>query len=310
MSDNSGISYFAVMRKARELNLPVMLSGFGGDELFWGYAWVRRAVEATRRKQKLRNGGEIGLRDYLSITKPPYSYTGAVRWAQSLGGLRSGWQQYRRDKTSPIDQMVFYDSEVGFIDATARVGRHYTADFAQAIDPGKPCDLFTIPQPWPRADIAITCLICDTYMAENGIAQGDRLSMAASIELRLPLLDYRLVETAIGLRKANEDHHLPPKHWFREAIKDVVPAFVLNKRKRGFSTPWRVWNKAVADTYADQLKGGYLVNRGILTPRSAEWMSRQIRPRPFCMPVELAMTALMLEMWCRQMGGGGNSVRG
>ncbi len=42
-----------------------------------------------------------------------------------------------------------------------------------------------------RVDLRITRLICETYLLENGIAQGDRLSMASSVELRLPLVDYR-----------------------------------------------------------------------------------------------------------------------
>ncbi len=59
--------------------------------------------------------------------------------------------------------------------------------------------------------MALTRLVCDTYLRANGVAQGDRLAMASSVELRLPLLDRRLVETVVGLCKARSDVRLPPK---------------------------------------------------------------------------------------------------
>jgi len=65
------------------------------------------------------------------------------------------------------------------------------------------------------------------------MAQGDRLSMASSVELRLPLVDHRLVETVVGLRKAQPDLHLLPKAWLTEAVKDVVPTWALKGRSGG-----------------------------------------------------------------------------
>ena len=63
--------------------------------------------------------------------------------------------------------------------------------------------------------------------------------MASSVELRLPLVDYRLVETVIGLHKAHPAPDSQSKQWLIEAVKDVLPPFVLSRRKRGFAPPWR-----------------------------------------------------------------------
>ena len=71
-----------------------------------------------------------------------------------------------------------------------------------SLSPNKP---FHVKQPWINDDIILTKLMCNTYLLENGMAQGDRLSMSNSIELRLPLIDYKFVETVIGLRKNNKD---------------------------------------------------------------------------------------------------------
>src|SRR5207247_9425780 len=87
IGDLSGSSYYFVLRRARELNMPVMLSGHGGDELFWGYSWVRQAVHASERKAALQRNGSIGVSQYLNLTKPPYSYTAGVRWLRSGAGL-------------------------------------------------------------------------------------------------------------------------------------------------------------------------------------------------------------------------------
>ncbi len=86
-----------------------------------------------------------------------------------------------------------------------------------------------------RPDLAITDLLLDTYLLGNGIAQADRLSMSTRVECRLPFVDYRLVETVLGLRMRTEDWSLPPKHWLRGAATAYLPQEVLNRPKRGFT---------------------------------------------------------------------------
>ena len=269
--------------------------------MFWGYRWVRESVHATRRKQAMHNGVGARLRDYLKVSRPPYSYTAGMRWLKSLGGLKSGWEQYWNDRESPRDRFVFYDMEPQFRRSTEIAQQMYSDSFRNQIQFDRPYDYFTLPQPWPQVDTTITRLICQTYMLENGLAQGDRLSMASSVELRLPLVDYRLVETVIGLRKTHEDINLPPKHWLREAIKDIVPPFVLRRRKRGFSPPWRQWNKALSDAFGNHLADGYLVEHDVLSPDSARYLADKISPPPLGLPVHLSVYALMLEVWCQQM---------
>src|ERR1019366_1053128 len=50
IADLAGFGHRAVMRLARQHHVPVLLTGYGGDELFWGYSWLRTAVEETRGK--------------------------------------------------------------------------------------------------------------------------------------------------------------------------------------------------------------------------------------------------------------------
>lgn len=301
IADLGGPNFYTVMKLARAHDVPVMLMGHGGDELFWGYRWVAKSVAASRRKQALRRGENISLRDYLGLTRPPYSYTAAVRWLHSLAGLRTGFGQYRQDKLTPAERMVFYDAQHYYRESARRLPGLYSREFLTQLNGADPSSRFTLPLPWENLDVAITKLICDTYLIENGIAQGDRLAMASSIELRLPLVDYKLVELVIGLRKTQTDSQLAPKTWLREAVADIVPPFVFKRRKRGFTPPWRSWARALASAYGDQMLDGYLIGNGVLQARAAAQLRRRLSPPPFFMPSVLADSAFVLEMWCREM---------
>lgn len=299
IADISGYGYYAVMKLAKEHGVPVMLQGQGGDELFWGYPWVRQAVYESLQKMNLLKKGRASLMDYLQ-PKPPDAWTlaGLVNWIRSLAGLRTGWQRLQRDTASPPERMVFYDLSRDFQYALTSVERMYTTDFLGRLNGTGPFDLFSFPQPWPQVDVLLTQLICQTYLMENGITQGDRLSMASSVELRLPLLDHRLVELIVGLRKLKADHRKPPKVWLKDAVKDVLPDWVLYRPKRGFVPPVYVWYEALLAAYGSLLDEGYLVQAGILRPECARDLS--CGPVPQGVGAQLTFKALVLEMWCRR----------
>jgi asparagine synthase (glutamine-hydrolysing) len=301
IADTAGVAIAAVAQLAQRHSVPVLLFGHGGDELFWGYDWMRRALHATRRREALM-AGLRGFKDYIRFSAPPLSVTLGLRWAMSGAGILTEWRQFQADRHARPGRVVFYDSEPFFLSATRMLDdSFYTKRFAEEV--GRP-DLMRdfFPQ---RSDsppeATLIRLICETYLMENGIAQGDRLSMAASVESRLPLVDYRLVETVIGLHKT---YPLPrdarPKQWFREAMSGIVPDFVLNRRKSGFSPPWRQWGHALAVTHGDQLINGYLVQNGIIRPEIAEQQRRDLTPR-LSGPRPMAGLSLALENWCRQM---------
>jgi asparagine synthase (glutamine-hydrolysing) len=148
-------------------------------------------------------------------------------------------------------------------------------------------------------------LLLRTYLLGNGIDQCDRLSMAASVEGRLPLVDYRLVEIAIGLRKGIEDWRLPRKQWLLDSARSMVPGHVFRRKKRGFTPPWQRWYPAIFARYGTRLCDGVLQEAGILRPM-------RDRPAPFDAlgrPSEFLLSAIMLEEWARGMRGLAASAR-
>jgi asparagine synthase (glutamine-hydrolysing) len=302
IADISGYGYYSVMKLAREHGVPVMLQGQGGDELFWGYQpFLRQAVQLTMIKPQVHENVWTMLRAVLAsqLIKPTglRSFLSAVK---HMFGLNEGWAFFKdfRKGIHP-NRMVFYDLEPDYKMASLRARSFYTSYFLEKLGDNDPADLFTHSQPWPDVSVEITRLICQTYLLENGVAQGDRLSMASSVELRLPFLDHRLVETVIGLRKFRTDYKLPPKAWLKAAIGDLIPDWVMNRPKQGFAPPVRQWYAALFAAYGDQLIDGHLVQAGVLTPQAARLLAAGPIPPGSIMP--LSFKALVLENWCRSL---------
>lgn len=296
IADISGHGYFSVMKIARDHNVPVVLQGQGGDELFWGYPQVREAVFESKQKDYLLRKGKSAFFSYLDFSLPKsLSLHHLSAWSRSLGGLKPGIGRFRRHSSTAPDQLVFYDLWPDFRLARSQMRKYYCGEFTEQLDGSYPSDLFCFKRPWPSIEILITKLISQTYLLENGIAQGDRLSMASSVELRLPLVDYRLVETVIGLRKTDSDYRLSPKTWLKEAIKDILPDWVLSRRKRGFEPPVQKWRQALLGEYAHLLDDGYLVQMGILDTAKIRslYLNRQL--------ADLSFKALVLEIWSRNL---------
>jgi len=304
IADIAGVSIAAVAQLARRHSVPVLMFGHGGDELFWGYSWVRAALHATRRREALA-AGLRGIRDYMRFTAPPLSVTLGFRWAMSGAGILSEWRQFQADRRAHPGRVVFYDAEPFFLSSSLAVRENfYTDRFAAEVGQPDLTQVFVPQRSDTPPEATLIRLICEMYLMENGIAQSDRLSMAASVESRLPLVDYRLVETVIGLHKTYPlASGARPKEWFREAMSGLLPAFVLNRRKVGFSPPWREWGHALAVTHGDLLIDGYLMQEGILRPETARRQRNDLYPR-LTGPRPLAGLSLSLESWCRQMASG------
>lgn len=299
--DLAGISLHFLMRRCRELGLVVMLSGQGGDELFFGYPHHAGAIAANIRRLAAHEG-TARLSDYLKLKAPPKSVTLAVDWAKSLAGLRTGLRDWREDRSAPLEQLRFWDLTMGFRSARRRlpgVAGALMLDAARSESPYRFARRSTPPLP---IDFEIMRLFVEIYLRENGLAQADRISMWHGVELRNPLVDYRLAEEAVGLRKAHVGPQPGPKAWLRDAARDLVPEWVLSRPKKGFSSPWRAWLNAIAAKNSHLLRDGALVRAGVLSRAAGGRLASGLSPGRFGMPNDIALSSLWLECWARGVG--------
>ncbi len=300
IADISGYGYYSVMRAAREHGIPVMLQGQGGDELFWGYPLLQQAALQSRLKMKLQERSWGALPSYLQLRRPALlPPRAAARWLRDGGGALPGWRQFRRHQTTLKRSLVFYDLAPDYCEAVNEMPQLLGARMKERLRTSDAARVWTCQSSSSNIDIRLTRLICDTYLRENGIAQCDRLSMASSVELRLPLVDHVLVETVIGLRKTATDVHLPPKTWLRSVARDVLPRWALERPKRGFAPPTRLWHDRLFAEYGDSLSDGYLVQSGVLSHEGACHLAQgDFAPNAVA---PLSFKALVLEQWCRQV---------
>jgi len=301
IADISGFGYYAVSRKAHEMGVPVLLQGQGGDELFWGYEWVRKAAAQTLRKQARIHFGRWNGYEYLNSIKPTGLYPRDLwQWAKLGFGIPEALRSFYRDGSSNPDDIVFMDALSSFSEQKNDIYQYYTPDFFECVRAIGPESLYRFSKPWPNIPVTITSLITKTYLFENGIAQGDRLSMANSLELRLPLVDFRLVETVIGLRRNYPDQTLPAKHWFKEAVRDLIPEDILTRPKRGFHTPAE-WHDQLGERYRRMIKDGILVQSGIISSSAGDFFSNASIPITEFSNSNMRFKILVLEIWARQM---------
>lgn len=302
IADISGFGYYAVMRFAHAKKFPVMLQGQGGDELFFGYEpFMSNAVKLTEIKKSIIKKEGLHFLEFLNIFfEKPKSLKSAIGSAINFYGLKNGLKHYMNVFSSDNTQrMILYDLEYDFNQATAEIKNYYSKNFLNKI-PQKNSELiFSEEHPWDEISTSITSMMIKGYLLENGITQGERLAMASSVELRLPFVDYRLVETVIGCRKFSSDHLDKSKYWLKSAVKDLVPQWVMERPKKGFSPPIREWYEAIFNAYGGLLKRGKLVEYDVLSEDAAEYLSRGLCPPGAIMPI--SFKALVLECWVRKM---------
>jgi len=217
-ADSSAIPTFLVAALARS-NVTVALSGDGGDELFGGYSRYAEVLGLPslggRAIGKVLSG--VGRR-------LPHLVPGRNKLI-NLG--RTRWGQY----SSTVIQPVRPDE--GGVAATGLLGGSiYLQDLLERFVPHGSTE-----------DFAAAMMLVDlrTYLPGDILTKVDRVSMAVSLEARVPLLDFDLVDFALQIPGECRVTSHETKRLFRKAIATFVPRFVLDRPKRGFEVPLGRW---------------------------------------------------------------------
>ena len=136
-----------------------------------------------------------------------------------------------------------------------------------------------------------------TWLPDDVLVKTDRMSMAVSVEARVPFLDHRLVEFAAGLPARVKLPSLGTKALLRRALRHDLPARTLRRRKRAFLVPLRRWlDGELRDVVTDTLTTSAARSRGLFRPAAiARLLDEQRQGRED--HSRALWTLLTLELW-------------
>lgn len=298
IADPAAFGHFAVPRAAHEMGIKVLLTGIGGDELFWGYEWVRQAaVTNAARSAQSATPMLIKLLSLPGMERIARRAAHSARFPHHVRRALARWLQLKpyMPQAGP-DALAFYETTPDFAYARANLASLY----GERMQETSPLNAFTPEKLGARKSetvpAAIIRLLFDTWLVSNCLTLGDRVSMGSSVEARLPFLDVKLIELVMALRSKTPDHQLHQKEWLRRALKNILPDEVLKRPKAGFQPPVQAWLGGVIARYGERLHNGYLVRSGIvhadsvaslLLSRNQDWS------RTF-----FIYKLVLLECWC------------
>jgi asparagine synthase (glutamine-hydrolysing) len=227
IADTALVTTYLVSEFARR-DVTVILSGVGGDELFGGYrrylgdhyqqqfarlpAWLRRA--ASRAGRHLPSDRHTRLLDLSRLAK---------------GFLESA--------ELPLEERYRTYVEVFPEDALPRLLR--TDGVARADRIGRAFREANSDDPLNR----MLAVDAATQLPDDLLLLTDKMSMATSLECRVPLLDHELVELAARVPQDVKIRGGRLKHIMKEAVSDILPRDILDRKKRGFGVPMGAWLK-------------------------------------------------------------------
>ena len=247
-ADSSALPTWLVSQVARS-QVIVALAGDGGDELFAGYTWAHRTLNSgwyRRWPQRIRR-----TLDALLQLTPRHPLFGKLR-RFSKDSFQSLPEIFRRKHTcfAPEARARLYSREVA-----RAVSREYVDHFQRHWDAA--ADL-------PEAD---RMLYHDTvmYLPDDILTKVDRMSMAHALEVRVPILDHRVVEFAATLPFSLKYRDGISKIVVKHAFQTLLPRTVLTQRKQGFAMPIHHWFRHPLRAHAEEvLLGGDARSRRFL----------------------------------------------
>ena len=246
-ADPAIITAYLVCREARK-QATVLLSGVGGDELFAGYR--KHVAHYWAQVYQKAPGALRGLAENAILAMP------SMRGNKLKGTVRLAKKMARSASLSAADQFVLnctyldgdqkaalYSDRLRDVVAGADANAQHRAAFDRVRD----------------ADFLNQMLYVDTkiFMVSLNLMYNDKMSMASSVEVRVPFLDRELAEFVA--------RHVPPrlklkgsvqattKYIFRKAMQDLLPQEVLRQPKAGFAAPIDYWLANDLKTMVDDL---------------------------------------------------------
>lgn len=278
-----GVNTFVVSKAVKDAGITVALSGLGGDELFAGYPTFKRAV---RLQSVARIPG--------SLRRGVSSFGGRV-WNSSVQQKKL-WQSLASDcypvTTYSISRQLFSFNEAKtFLADGADLNNSSIVNPASA-DHG-----------WDWSDPINAVSICELrgYMANTLLRDTDCMSMAHSLEVRVPFVDVAVVRLVMGLPGKWKIDGGRPKPLLQDAMSDLLPPEIMNRPKMGFTLPFEKWMQSrLRGGLEEAFANGHKFKSIGLRPNAV----RDVWHRFLCAPQKIGWSRpwalYVLGRWCEQ----------
>jgi asparagine synthase (glutamine-hydrolysing) len=254
IADYAEVAYLAVAKLAGQ-HVKMVLTGEGGDELFAGYGRYVGEQFSPLFNDHLPNSVKslaLDLSDRIPKLRRPKSALYAL--CQSDEATRfANWIPLFNDQRK---NSLLSD------DMKHKLNRHATKEvFRQQLQNTDATD------PLNRMLYVDTKLWLPDYL----LSRGDKLTMAASLEARVPLLDYKLVEFAASLPPHLKLNQLKRKYLLKKVARRLLPSEIIDRKKQGFPVPIPLWFRNEAHTFLrDTLAPATIKSRGLFDPAYVE----------------------------------------
>lgn len=290
-ADSSAIPTYIVSKLARE-HVTVVLSGDGGDELFAGY--TRYAIDQKRNGfARLPRALREGLMQPLGRNLPHGAW---------------GRNYVHRIALNSLDR---YIEEISTF---TRLNKPllYANEFSRRLNGSETAARFRKIASRSRSASHIDPLLyldSKTYLPGDILTKVDRMSMAVSLEVRVPLLDHKLIEfVCTRIPASMKMKGLETKHILKRAMADDIPAAILDRPKQGFGVPIKEWiNRQLRARIRDTLTEPRTTQRGYFEPQYVSVLLNEHERGRRDHASEL-WALFMLELWHRQFIDGSRDV--
>ncbi len=258
-ADPAALNVLFISQLAREHGIKVLLSGSGGDDIFTGY---RRHYALMKEKywEWLPKVGRTELKRLLPLLSGAASSTRRLQRAFQYADLEGDERIASYFFWTPPELVAQLCSPL--LEQAQERGKLPSAMLLDS--------LRNLPKDTPKLN-RMLYLEAKHFLADHNLNYTDKMSMAAGVEVRVPLLDPDLIQLAAQLPLNYKQHGQTGKWIFKKAMEPYLPLSVIYRPKTGFGSPLRYWLRNQLKPLVDDILSPTSLKRnGLFDPKAVE----------------------------------------